>query len=98
MKGAVQTDRSFRHDGIPRLRPAQPRHVEVPKVNEYERVIASREYTPMRAACERSDTSRPWRAVRRGTRWLLASRTGSAPARCPACGAAGHLAARRRIE
>src|SRR5919199_4334103 len=89
MKGAVQMDRSFRHDGIPRLRPAQPRHVEVPKVNEYERLIASQEYTSLQPGHEPSDTRRPSPAARLGKTSWLASRTGSAHARCPACGGVG---------
>src|SRR5438309_9748956 len=96
MKGAVQLDRSFRHDGIPRLRPAQPRHVEVPKVNEYERFIASQEYTSVQPGYEPSDTSQPSSEAHRGRRLWLASRTGSARATYPACGGVASLAVRRR--
>src|SRR5919201_4491060 len=98
MKGAVRLDRSFRHDGIPRLLPAQPRHVEVPKVNEYERFIALREYTPLQPGFERPDTTRPSRAGRPGKTSWLASRTGSARARYPACGEVARPAERRRSE
>src|SRR5579859_3372816 len=96
MKGAVQLDRSFRHDGVGGLAQAQPRHVEVPKINEKRRLMASLEYTSSQRQNGYRDTSRRWRANHLGSSWSRAIQTLPAPATRRVCGAAARLAATDR--